>query len=152
MLTPAQWQSYIDVINLASEGFNQDTITWRRAGREMQRYGEDTAVNKNFTNIDLNCLIAYNIFRTWPMAKETVGGQLDGENIVLILNKKYLEDLGYLNSNGFFEMDPGRDQFIHRGLEYRAGGETEVAQAGTEPLMFYIMLGREETPTGANKY
>jgi len=104
------------------------------------------------TDVTLNCLIAYNIFRVWPMSKETVGGQLDAENIVLILNKKYLEDAGYLNSDGFFAMDPGMDRFIHRGLEYRASGETEVAQAGDQALMFYIVLAREETPTGSDKY
>ena len=152
MLTSAQWQQYRDVIDRASESFNQDTITWRRFTRGMQRYGEDTAGVDDYDDIILNCLIAYNIFRLWPMSKETVGGQLDAENIVLILNKKYLEDLGYLNSDEFFVMDPGKDQFIHRGIEYRAGGETQVAQAGDKPLMFYIMLGREETPTGTKKY
>ena len=152
MLTPAQWQQYIDVVNQAAESFNQDTITWRRFSRGMQRYGEDTASVDVSTDITLNCLIAYNIFRLWPMSKETVGGQLDEENIVLILNKKYIEDLGYLNSDGLFAMDPGKDKFIHRGLEYRASGETEVAQAGDQALMFYIVLAREETPTGSDKY
>lgn len=152
MLTSAQWQQYINVVNQASESFNQDVITWKRFSRGMQRYGEDTAGVDVPIDIPLDCLIAYNIFRVWPMSKETVGGVLDAENIVLLLNKKYLEDLGYLNSDGFFAMDPGKDKFIHRGLEYRAGGETEVAQAGSEPLMFYIMLSREETPTGSDKY
>jgi len=152
MLTSAQWQQYRNVVNQASESFNQDTIIWRRHTRGFQRYGEDTGGVDDYTNITLNCLIAYNIFRTWPMSKETVGGQLDDENIVLVLNKKYLEDLGYLNSDEFFEMDPGKDQFIHRGIEYRSGGETEVAQAGDKPLMFYIMLSRKETPTGIDKY
>ena len=152
MLTPAQWQAYTDVINQASESFNQDTITWRRFDRGFQRYGKDTKANIHDTDIPLDCLIAYNIFRMWPMTDESTAGALDKENIVLILNKKYLEDLGHLNSFGMFAMDPGKDIFIHRGKEYRASGETEVAQAGDEPLMFYIVLKREETPTGDDKY
>jgi len=152
MLIPAQWTQYKNVIDLASESFNQDVVIWRRHTRGFQRYGEDTKANENYTDISLNTLVAYNIFRTWPMNKESIGGALDSENIVLVLNKQYLEDLGYLNADGFFAMDPGKDLFIHRGMEYRASGETEVAQAGSEVLMFYVVLGREETPTGSDKY
>lgn len=152
MLSDAQWAQYKKVIDKASESFNQDTITWHRHVRSFQRYGEDAAVNEHYTDITLNTLVAYNIFRTWPMTKESIGGQLDAENIVMILNKQYLEDLGYLNASGFFAMDPGMDKFTHRGIEYHASGETEVAQAGSEALMFYIVLAREETPTGSDKY
>lgn len=152
MLTPAQWQAYRDVINLASESFNQDIITWHRFTRGFQRYGEDTTSDDHHTEIPLNCLIAYNIFRTWPMTEGNVGGELDKENIVVLLNKDYLEGLGYLNAFGMFAMDPGKDLFTHRGKEYRASGETEVSQAGDEPLMFYIVMKREETPTGSDKY
>ena len=152
MLTPAQWASYRDVINQASEGFNKDTVTWRRHIRGFQRYGEDTVANENYTDISLNCLIAYNLFRTWPMTSETTSGALDKENIVLILNKDYISGLGYLNSNGFFAVDPGKDTFIHRGIRYRSAGETEVGQAGDDPLMFYIILSREESYTGEEKY
>ena len=152
MLTPIQWQAFRNVVDLASESFNQDIVTWRRHTRGFQRYGEDTVANENYTDVSLNALIAFNIFRLWPMSKETVGGVLDGENIVMMLNKKYLEDLGHLNADGFFDMDPGKDIFFHRGLEYRASGETEVAQAGDIALMFYVVLGREETKTGNAKY
>lgn len=152
MINSAQWQVYKNVINKAHDSFNQDSITWHRHSRGLQRYGEDTKANENYDHITLECLIGYNIFRTWPMTKETTSGALDGENIVLMLNKKYLEDLGYLNSNEFFGMDPGKDKFTHRGINYRAAGETEVAQAGDEPLMFYVVLKREETETGEVKY
>ena len=152
MLTAAQWQAFRDVVDLASESFNQDIVIWRRHTRGFQRYGEDIIDNENYTDINLNSLVAFNIFRLWPMAKETIGGALDGENIVLMLNKKYLEGLGYLNADGFFDMDPGKDKFLHRGIEYRPSGETEVAQAGDTALMFYVVLGREETKTGTAKY
>ena len=152
MITTAQWQIYKNIINKASESFNKDTIIWHRYTRGFQRYGEDTKGNENDIDIILNCLIAYNFFNRGPITKETTGGAVDKQNIVLMLNKKYLEDLGYLNSDDFFDMDPGKDKFTHRGLPYRAAGETEVAQAGDDPLMFYIVLRREEIVTGDAKY
>lgn len=152
MLTPAQWQQYKDTINSVHSSFNQDTVIWHRFNRGFQRYGEDTVANETYTQISLKCLMGYNFFRTWPMTGENVGGAIDKENLVMILNKKYLSDNGYLNANGFFAMDPGKDKFFHMGIEYRSGGETPVAQAGDEPLLFYIILSREETPTGNAKY
>lgn len=152
MLTPSQWQSYKDIINKASESFNKDILIWRRFVRSRQRYGEDTQTSEVFTDIDLDCLMSYNVFRTWPMTVESKSGALDSESIVAILNKKYLEDNGYLNSDGFFDMNPGKDKFIHQGIEYRSSGETGVSQAGDEAIMFYVILKRQETPTGTDKY
>jgi len=152
MLSSAQWQAYKNVVNQAAESFNQEIVTWYRFTRGFQRYGEDNEANAHYDQISLNCLIHFNIFRTWPMTEETIGGAIDQESIVMMLNKKYLEDDGYLNSAGFFDMDPGNDYFIHMGVKYRSAGETPVSQAGDEPLHFYIILKREETPTGTQKY
>ena len=152
MISNGMWQVYKNLINKVHDDFNQDTITWKRFIRGKQRYGEDDISHDNYTDINLLCLIAYNVFRTWPMTAKSVAGDLDKESIVVILNKKYLEDLGYLNTNSFFDMDPGKDKFIHHGLEYRASGETQVSQAKDEPLLFYIILSRQETPTGTGKY
>ena len=152
MLTPAQWQAYRNVIDSVHDSFNQDSVTWRRHNTGFQRYGEDAESNETWTDITLRALMGYNIFRVWPMTKESVGGGTDSENVLMILNKKYLSDAGYLNSDGFFAMDPGKDFFIIRGLTYRASGETEVAQAGDVTLLFYIILSREETRTGELKY
>lgn len=152
MLSKVQWANYRRIINKASESFNKDIILWKRFTRSFNRYSEDNQSNNTYEDINLDCLIAYNIFRTWPMTDETVSGALDKESIVLILNKDYLRKLGYISDKGFFDMDPGNDIFILRGLEYRASGETEVAQAGDDPLMFYIVLSREETETGKDQY
>ena len=152
MISTQQWNVYKNIINKAHLSFNQDTITWRRFIRSNKRYQEDNASNETYTEIALEVLIQYNIFRTWPMSDEGQGGQLDQESIVLMLNKSYLNDLGYLNEHGFFAMDPGKDEFVHQGIKYRAAGETQIAQAGDDPLLFYIVLSREESRTGDNKY
>ena len=152
MLTPAQWQAYKDVVNQAAASFNQDVVVWRRFTRKRARYGEDSDSDIHFVSINLPCLIAYNVFRTWPMTDETIAGALDQESLVMMVNKQQLSDLGYLNSNGFFDMDPGYDRFLHMGIEYRSAGETPISQAGDEPLHFYIILKRTDVPTGGDKY
>jgi len=150
MLTPAQWQSYKDIVNQASESFNQETVTWYRLARNFQRYGEDNG--PVYDQRSLPCLISYNVFRVWPMTKETDSGALDQESLVMMLNIQQMSDLGYLNAAGFLDMDPGQDYFVHMGLEYRAAGETPVSQAGDEPLHIYVILKRMDTPTGTQKY
>ena len=152
MISTSQWQVYKNVINKVHGSLNNDTITWHRYVRSFQRYGEDTKIHEHFVDTALKCLIMYNAFRAWPMTKETSSGAIDKESIVLILNKKYIKDLGYLNSDNFFSMTPGKDKFTHRGIAYRASGETEISQAGNDPLMFYIILRREDSITGEDKY
>ena len=152
MLNTAQWQVYKNIINQAHDSFNQDTIVWHRYIGGFKRYGEDEPESNKSEDIDLKCLIQYNIFRTWPMTKKTPSGTDDKESIVLILNKNYLEGLGYTTTDGFFTMNPGKDLFILHGIGYRPSGETEVAQAGDEPLLFYIVLSRDENETGTDKY
>lgn len=153
MLTPAQWQAYKDIVNSVHSSFNQDIITWRRLLHGLHRYGEtDNKDNETESDIELRCLIQYNVFRTWPMSEETVGGQIDHESIVMMLNKKYLSDNGYLNSDGNFAYNPGKDIFIFQGQRYRSAGDTPVSQAGDEPLFIWVILSREETITGESKY
>jgi hypothetical protein len=86
------------------------------------------------------------------MTDETVSGALDKENIVAMLNRDYLDGLGYLTADGMIDIDPGVDIFFHLGLEYRSAGETPISQAGDNPLHYYLVLKREETPTGTDKY
>lgn len=152
MINSSQWQVYKNIINKAHDIFNQDTIIWKKLTTGLQLYGEDDISNDAYTDIPLKVLITYNIFRTWPITQSTPDGIMDRENIVMMLNKKYLLDLGYLNSDGYFEFDPGRDKFFHHGQEYKAMGETPVSQAGDDPLHFYIILIRQKTSTGNSKY
>ena len=151
-INPAQWQVYKNIINSAHKTFNQDILTWRRLTTGLQVFGEDDPQNNTYEDIQLEVLITYNIFRTWPITQNTPDGLLDRENIVMMLNKKYLSDLGYLNADGYFQFDPGKDKFFHHGQEYRAMGETPVSQAGDDPLHFYIILIRQKTETGNSKY
>lgn len=151
-ISPSQWQIYKDIINNAHNMFNQDEITWVRHSHGLQRWGEDNkSINKS-VNIILKCLINYNVYRSWPMSEESASGQLDKESICIIFNKEYLNGLGYINVNGNFDFDPGKDFFIHQGQTLRPAGETPAAQANDDPLLIYIILRRMQPNTGSKKY
>lgn len=150
-ISDLQWDIYKKIINDAHEDFNQDTITWVRQLHSMPRYGEDEG-NRSTGNITLKCLNAYNFFRTWPMTDESVAGKIDKESQVVMLNKEYLNGLGYLTVDGNFDFDPGADYFIFQGQKLTAAGETPLSQAYDDPLHIMLILKREPTPTGSPKY
>jgi hypothetical protein len=147
-----QWQTYKGIINNAHTIFNQDSIDWVRHTHGLQRYGEDNRLLDKNSTITLKCLINYNVYRSWPMTKETESGAIDKESMAVMFNKAYLNGLGYINANNNFDFDPGLDVFIHQGQNFRASGETPAAQAYDDPLLVIIILKRMETNTGDKKY
>lgn len=151
-ISQQMWNTYKNIINGAHEFFNQDEIIWVRQVNNLQRWGEDDSANTGTNNITLKCLNTYNYFRTWPMTEETVGGKLDKESMVVLLNKEYLNSLGYINDNGNFDFDPGADYFIFQGQTMTASGETPLSQAYDDPLHIMLILKREPTKTGEDKY
>jgi len=151
-ISDQQWAAYANIINNAHNFFNQDIITWVRHTYGLQRWGEDNKTLEKSISIDLKGLISYNVYRSWPMTKETESGTIDKESVLVIFNKNYLHGLGYINSNGNFNFDPGVDYFIHQGQKLRASGETPMSQAKDNPLLIGIILKRMETVTGSNKY
>ena len=151
-ISPAQWESYKATIRKAHDVFNQDTVTWARHSHGLQRYGEDSKSTKKTVNIELKCLMNYNVYRSWPMTGETTSGQIDNESVCIILNKEYLKELGYINANNNFDMDPGQDYFIHQGIKLRPAGETPAAQASDDPLLVYVIVRRTLPETGSNRY
>ncbi len=152
MLTPLQWQSFKDTVNEAADSFNQEVVTWHRLTKSLDRYGEDDKGSETYEDIPLNCLIAFNVFRTWPMSDETPAGLLDQESITMMLNRQYLINNSWVTAAGFFAVNAGKDEFTHMGVRYKLAGETPVSQAGDEPLHFYIILKRAESITGDPKY
>ena len=151
-ISEAQWQTYRNIINVAHESFNQDTIIWFKHTSGLQRFGEDNKSLDKFTQIPLKCLVNYNVFRQWPMNKESESGLIDKESISIILNRHYLDTLGYIDSNHNFIIDPGLDYFVHQGQKLRASGETPASQAKDDPLLVILILKRMGTKTGDNKY
>ncbi len=139
------WARFKNLIRDANDTFGQDTITWRRSTGGLDRYSEDNAA-EGFDDIDILGLFNYNYFRTWPMTQTTETGELDRQSCVLILNVRYLEENEW-DINSRLNYNPAADRFIFKGITYKAMGDTELAQAQDEPLLFMVILKREEKPT-----
>lgn len=144
----SDWALYKEIIDGVHEDFNQDTITLMSKVRVRNRYQEDTNRESNYNHIPLKCLIQYNVFRTWPMTKETDSGSTDAESIVVLLNNTYLSSINMLTTEGNLDYDPGNDLFEFRGHIYRDAGNTPISQAKDNPLLTLIILKRlpKDTP------
>ena len=145
MITPNQWADFRKAMKVAHDSFNQQIIIWQKALIIDNPFGEDSG--RKYQDIQLKGLIQYNWFRTWPANTETKTGTVDKESCVLILNKEYLQSLNLLNGNKYFNFSPGDDYFIINGIRYRASGDSDLSQANNDPVLFFIVLRREELPS-----
>ena len=115
------WENYKEIMDIAHETFDKDIITWIKPTRVIPQYFEDNQTSGD-TRINLECLVDYDTFRTSPVAIEESAGKLDYQNIVLYLNCRYLDSLGYLNDKGYLDFNPDSDRFLHRGILYECKG------------------------------
>jgi len=142
LLSAADWADYTNMVNDAGDTFNKEVITWRRLSMGLDDNGEEAVAS--YTDIELEVLIAYNYFRTWPISAETTGGEIDKESMVVFINMQYLRDLGYLTAKDYFDFDPGKDRFLVSGDTWQSAGDTHAAQASTNPVLFQIIMRREK--------
>lgn len=141
-ITKATWDRYKSIVNdFVDEDAGKQKLTWLRRIRQPLPYGEDTGYKYNA--VILEGLLQYNFIRTWPSLKETVSGELDGINIVLYVTKRTLEEKGYMTADGYWNFDWVQDKFLINGRVYSPAGDTQVAQASDEPLLFFVVLKRE---------
>ena len=151
LVSNTKWAQFRKLIRDAHDTLSQDVIIWRRYTQNtVPRYREDDD-GSTFVDINLKVLNGYNYFRTWPLTRHTLGGELDAQNMIILLNKDYLSDLGFLTLKGYFDYRADRDLFFHRGLKYRGEGDTFLSQAFDDPLFIMIILVREETLTGTDR-
>jgi hypothetical protein len=136
------WTLYKNIINefMASD-VAKHPITWAKANIPYI-YGEDSGIT--YKKVDLYGLINYNAYRTWPINIGTSSGELDGENMAILITSKVLSEAGYLDSNGYWDLDSANDRFVINGKIYKSSGDTQVAQADSEALIFMLILKREE--------
>lgn len=151
MIVPeSAFNRHKSTIDKAGEAFNRDTITWVKHNNHLGLFREE--LSEGGQPIDLNVLISYNTFRTWPITKNDQAGQLDNQNILAIINRQYLKNLNLLTPEGMLDYSPDVDYFIHRGVRYKAEGDTLLAQSGDDPLLLQVILHREENKTGEQLY
>lgn len=134
----------------AHDTFNQSPLLWKRsAPTNLAAYNEEEP--KVYTDITLKVLVVYNQFRTWPIVDQTTTGELDNQNMTVMINREYLGELGYLTSEGYFDFQPDEDYFVHMGLKYKCEGDTPLSQNQVDPIWVMLILRREEHLEGKKR-
>lgn len=147
VMSPATWDKYIKVIDNFSDSVSNQKIIWKHMVSNVDRWQEGMV--KEFIDIEMVVLVAYNTFRTWPVDIRTDTGIIDKEYCHLYLNMKYLRANGWLTKGDVFKFNPDYDRFIINGELYKPAGDTGTAQANVAPVFQILILEREETKTGA---
>jgi len=147
------WQQYKNIINGFLNEASKEKLIWWRRKKTFDRFAEGGSVsyidNENYEKVELEVLMQYNFFRTWPNNKQTNTGTEDNTNMVAIINVQYLKDQGYWDiENNYFDFDAGYDKFELDGFTLLPYGDSKVAQAGDDALVFYLILTRDKQPTG----
>lgn len=134
------WDRYKHIVQkFLEDDSGRQTVGWCRKLNQMLSMGEDSYPKYHLVVIEALCY--YNAFRNWPINKATVSGELDDENLVILIPKSAVKP--YLNSEGYFQFNWSEDRFIINGIPYKPDGDTEVAQAKDEPIVFQIILRRD---------
>ena len=88
------WDRYKKIINdFLDIDAGRQTITWAKNVNQLLSHGEDEI--PKYYNIPIEALCYYNAFRNWPINKATVTGELDDENLSILVTKSYIEQLGF---------------------------------------------------------
>ena len=136
------WDKYKKIItNFLDMDAGRQTITWAKAVDQLLSHGEDNT--PKYYNIPIEALCYYNSFRNWPINKATISGELDDENLSILISKSYIEQIGYLTSEDYWDFNWSEDRFVINGIIYKPSGDTQVAQAKDEALVFLVILKRD---------
>lgn len=134
------WDRYKHIVQkFLEDDAGRQTIGWCKHLDQMLYMGED--VSPKYILIPIEALCYYNAFRNWPINKATVSGELDDENLVILIPKSAILD--YLDSQGYLKFNWSEDRFIINGIPYKPDGDTQVAQAKDEAIVFQIILKRD---------
>lgn len=136
------WDRYKRIITefIDFDAGRQDII-WAKKVNQFLDHAEDSL--PSYYEIHIEALCYYNSFRNWPINKATVSGELDDENLSILISKSYIERLGYLDEHGYWRFNWSEDRFIINGIVYKPYGDTQVAQAKDEALVFLVILKRD---------
>ena len=141
-LSNKAWNKYRKIIkDFIDKDAGRQVVTWMRHIDQIGAFGED--VGDQYLPVQLEALCYYNVFRNWPINKPTISGELDEENLTIYVTKRQIETLGYINSEGYWQLNWSEDRFVINGITYKPSGDTQVAQAKDEALCFIVILKRD---------
>ena len=136
------WDRYKRIISTFMDNdAGRQSIIWAKNVDQLLTHGEDYI--PKYYRIEIEALCFYNAFRNWPINKATVSGELDEENLSILVTMEYIESIGYLNKDGYWDFDWSKDRFVINGQVYKPSGDTQVAQAKDQALVFMVILKRD---------
>jgi len=153
-VSDVDWTQYKNIINdFIDNDSGRQPFLWLRKIEQPLAYGEDSGVV--YEPVQLEGLFLYNYIKTWPINPPSLTGELDISNMVLYISARLLSENGFLDDFGYWDYNWSEDRFIVNGKVYKPGGDTQVAQAKDEALLFFVTMKREdpqETENILNSY
>ena len=64
--------------------------------------------------------------------------------MAIYVSARLIRELGYADQYGYWQFDRSLDRFIVNGIVYKSSSDTQVAQAKDDPLLFQVILKRDE--------
>lgn len=138
-----QWERYKKIItDFIDVDAGKQPFLWLNKIAQPLAYGEDSGAKYIPTQLD--GLFQYNYIRVWPTNKPTISGETDNSNTILYISANLLRKNRFLDIYGYWDFNWSEDRFILNGKVYKPDGDTQVAQASNEALLFFIILSRED--------
>jgi len=150
LLSSFDWEQIKAGVNNAADTFFQDSITWKRVTKNVDRYGERDFAT--YQDITLPCFINYDWWRRIPTFKEDKTGEYNQADLLIIFKKAYLSAQSYLTTDGYFNYNPSLDKFVVKGKLYKPVGDTLLSQVKENPMLFQLMLRKDIDLTGVPLY
>lgn len=137
------WKRYKKIVgDFVDQDAGKQPFIWLSKIEQPLAYGEDGGVK--YCPIVMEGLFHYNFIKTWPNQTQLTSGELDLTNCVLYISAQLLRKADYLDKYGYWIFNKSEDRFVLNGKVYKPGGDTQVAQADSEALLFFIILQRED--------
>lgn len=154
LVSNKSWDRYKKHIKrFLDQDAGRQTIIWAKNVNQLLTHGEDMI--PYYEKVEIEALCYYNAFRNWPINFASVSGETDEENLSIMISRDYLEGLeggrfwkkivsdSGVPTDGYWDFNWVEDRFQINGITYRPTGDTQVAQAKDEALIFLIILKRD---------
>lgn len=154
LVSNKSWDRYKKHIKrFLDQDAGRQTIIWAKNVNQLLTHGEDTT--PYYEKVEIEALCYYNAFRNWPINFASVSGETDEENLSIMISRDYIEGLeggrfwkkivsdNGVPTDGYWDFNWVEDRFQINGITYRPTGDTQVAQAKDEALIFLIILKRD---------
>ena len=80
------WAKYKRIIqDFLDEDAGKQKIIWAKHINQMLSHGEDTLSQYHYVETEVLCY--YNAFRNWPINESTTSGELDEENLSIMISR-----------------------------------------------------------------